>query len=103
MPVHNLSTSLTRLQKQSFSFIVLDRDGNVDTTSTVTAATTNATIATIAVDASDNRLAWITAHSPGACTVNVAKGTSAISIATTVTDIDLSDVQLGAFNPPVAQ
>jgi hypothetical protein len=103
MAIHSVSTSMTRLEKQSFPFTILDRDGHVDLISTASFATTNATIATIAADPSDNRLAWITAHSPGNCTLGVAKGSNSISVSCAIADVDLSDVLPGTFNAPVPQ
>ena len=99
------STSLNRLQKQSFSFVMTDRDGNVDTATTAQLSSNTPTCATIAIDPTDNRKAWITAQSPGGalCSVQRPGSNTPLNINVTVTDIDLSGVALGAFDPPVAK
>jgi hypothetical protein len=94
------SVTMTRLQKVSFPFVLTDRDGNVDTTSTAVLSSSNPAIATIALDASDNRRAWITSviNGGGGCTcvVNRPGGATPLNVSVTITDIDLSGAQLGA-------
>lgn len=100
MPVHNYpGPTMNRLQTYPFTFIVTDRNGNPDLTSSVTLSSTAPGVATVAIDPNNNRRAIVTGVGPGGTTISVTKtgAASSLTISQTVADIDLSGCDL---NPP---
>ena len=102
MATSTIDLALTRLQKATVHITDLNKDGDVDTTTPLTALLTDsAAVATIAADPADSRAVVVTAtgtqFGPVQCHVSCGSNTLAINV--TVSDVDLSAISATADAP----
>lgn len=102
------ATTITRVQKQSFTFQMFDRDHLViDPSVPAVLSSSQPAIATVAIDAADSRTAWIVGQAPGDAVITVQESpvsANPLQITVHVTDTpNQSEVVLVAFAEPVSK